>query len=171
MANLNKVMLIGRLTRDPETRSFANGGKVAKFGFAVNFRPAKKNPTTGEWDQETVFVDVEVFNSERRQLADLVENSLRKGQQVYLEGRLRLNEWTDKEGQKRSKLLVVADTLEFLEPRAGGGGDGSGSRFQRPAAMAATPGGSRASLEQEYEDSAPIHEPPPPERSEGDIPF
>src|ERR1700747_160784 len=64
MANLNKVMLIGRLTRDPETRTFANGGKVAKFGFAVNFTAPKKNPTTGLREAEAVFVDVEAFNRE-----------------------------------------------------------------------------------------------------------
>jgi single-strand DNA-binding protein len=135
MANLNKVMLIGRLTRDPETRTFANGGKVAKFGFAVNYLLQKKNPTTGEWEGgETAFVDIEAFNrpSGGRQLADLVEQRLRKGNQVYLEGKLRLNEWTDKEGQKRSKLLVVLDSLEFLEARGEGGG-GEGYRSQRPS--------------------------------------
>src|SRR5690349_1215434 len=60
MANLNKVMLIGRLTRDPEMRSFSNGGKVAKFGFAVNNR--KKNSATGQWENDPVFLDVEAFN-------------------------------------------------------------------------------------------------------------
>ncbi|HZT82175.1 MAG TPA: single-stranded DNA-binding protein [Gemmataceae bacterium] len=126
MANLNKVMLIGRLTRDPESRTFANGGKVAKFGLAVAYIPQKKNPATGQWEGgETAFIDIEAFNSSReggRQLADLVENYLRKGSQVFIEGRLRLNEWTDKEGQKRTKLLVVADGLQFLEQREGGGG-------------------------------------------------
>lgn len=134
MANLNKVMLIGRLTRDPEVRTFTNGGKVAKFGFAVNYLIQKRNPTTGEWEGgETAFVEIEAFNRPNgRQLADLVEQRLRKGQQVFLEGRLRLNEWTDKEGQKRSKLLVVVDNLEFLEARGEGGG-GEGYRSQRPA--------------------------------------
>ena len=60
MANLNKVMLIGRLTREPEARSFSNGGKVVKFGFAVNNR--KKNMSTGQWEDEPVFVDCEAFN-------------------------------------------------------------------------------------------------------------
>src|ERR1700736_2066524 len=90
MANLNKVMLIGRLTRDPETRAFPNGGKVAKFGFAVNYTARKKNQDTGQWEGEAVFIDIEAFNSTReggRQLADLVEQYLRKGQQVYIEGR------------------------------------------------------------------------------------
>src|SRR2546421_13114432 len=79
MANLNKVLLIGRLTRDPEVRTFANGGKVAKFGFAVNNR--RKNVSTGQWEDEPVFVDVDVFNrGENGRQADLVEQSLRKGQ-------------------------------------------------------------------------------------------
>ncbi len=119
MANLNKVMLIGRLTRDPEVRTFSNGGKVAKFGFAVNNR--KKNQQTGQWEDEPVFIDAEVFNrGENGRQADLVEQSLRKGQQVFLEGHLRMDNWTDKEGQKRSKLLVVIDNFQFLEPRGEG---------------------------------------------------
>src|SRR5207253_2147836 len=99
MANLNKVMLIGRLTRDPETRTFANGGKVANFGFAVNNK--KKNPTTGQWDDEAVFIDVKASNREKgRQLADLVEQYMRKGHQFYLEGHLTFEQWMSKEGQK-----------------------------------------------------------------------
>jgi single-strand DNA-binding protein len=141
MANLNKVMLIGRLTRDPEARSFvSNGrnGKVAKFGLGVKYMLDKKNPTTGEWEGgESAFVDVEVFNRENRQLADLVEQRLRKGQQVYVEGRLRLNKWTDKDGQERQKLLVVADNIEFLEPRSDGGEGMSRPRTStQPAAPA-----------------------------------
>jgi len=127
MANLNKVLLIGRLTRDPESRTFTNGGKVTKFGFAVNYLLGKKNQETGQWEgAETAFVDVEVFNREFRQLADLVEQRCRKGTQLFLEGRLRLNEW-QQDGQKRTKLLVVADNIEFLDAREGGGSSGMGS--------------------------------------------
>src|SRR4051795_9539405 len=80
MANLNKVMLIGRLTRDPEVRTFSNGGKVAKFGFAVNNR--RKNQQTGQYEDEPVFLDVDAFNwGDKRKLADLVEQYLRKGHQ------------------------------------------------------------------------------------------
>jgi single-strand DNA-binding protein len=119
MANLNKVMLIGRLTRDPETRTFSNGGKVAKFGFAVNNR--KKNPSTGLWEDEPVFVDVDAFNrGETGKQADLVEQYLRKGHQVFIEGHLKLDQW-EKDGQKRSRLFVVADNFQFLEPRTDGG--------------------------------------------------
>jgi single-strand DNA-binding protein len=147
MANLNKVMLIGRLTRDPEIRTFANGGKVANFGFAVNnFR---RNPQTGESEKEAVFVDVKAFNrGERgRQLADLVEQYLHKGQQAYIEGHLVLDQWTSQDGQKQSKLRVMVDDLQFLEPRADGATGEGGGRFQRPAstpratAAASRPGG------------------------------
>src|ERR1700745_3852734 len=92
MANLNKVMLIGRLTRDPEVRTFSNGGKVAKVGFAVNNR--KKNNQTGQWEDDPVFIEVEVFNrGENGTLADRVEQTLRKGQQIFIEGHLKLDQW------------------------------------------------------------------------------
>jgi single-strand DNA-binding protein len=120
VANLNKVMLIGRLTRDPEVRVFGNGGKVAKFGFAVNNR--RKNQQSGQWEDEPVFLDMEVFNrGESGKQADLIEGSLRKGHQVFIEGHLRMDNWTDKEGQKRSKLMVVVDNFQFLERREDGG--------------------------------------------------
>jgi single-strand DNA-binding protein len=137
VANLNKVMLIGRLTRDPEVRSFSNGGKVAKLGFAVNNR--KKNQQTGQWEDDPVFIDAEVFNrGEMGKQADLVEQSLKKGHQVFIEGHLRMDNWTDKEGQKRSKLVVVVDNFQFLERREDGGGGGaprmaSGPRQSQPS--------------------------------------
>jgi single-strand DNA-binding protein len=127
MANLNKVMLIGRLTRDPEVRTFSNGGKVAKFGFAVNNR--RKNPDTGQWEEDPVFIDVDAFNrGEYGKLADLVAQYLSKGRQAYIEGHLRLNQW-EKDGQKRSKLEVVADSIQFLDPRPGGEGEGGNSGY------------------------------------------
>src|SRR5438132_3334127 len=135
MANLNKVMLIGRLTRDPEVRTFANGGKVAKFGFAVNNK--RKNASTGQWEDEPVFVDIDVFNrGEQGRQADLVEQSLRKGHQVFIEGHLRLEQWTSQDGQKRSQIKVVVDNFQFLEPRADGGSGEGGSRYSRPPAPA-----------------------------------
>src|SRR2546423_13028123 len=119
MANLNKVMLIGRLTRDPEVRTFSTGGKVAHFGFAVNNR--RKNNATGQWEDEPVFLDVEAFNrGETGKQADLVEQSLRKGSQVFIEGHLQLDQWTAQDGAKRSKIKVVLDNLQFLEPRGDG---------------------------------------------------
>ena len=132
MADLNKVMFIGRLASDPVMRTFPNtGGKVAKFRFAVTFTRSKKNPTTGQWEGgESAFIDVEAFNNPRegtRQMADLVEKYLKKGNQVYIEGRLRQDTW-EKEGQKQYRLLIVADNLQFLEGR-GDGGEGYGQSF------------------------------------------
>src|SRR5436190_4581497 len=109
MANLNKVMLIGRLTRDAETRVFSNGGKVAKFGFAVNNR--KKDQQTGQWVDDPVFLDVEAFNrGETGKMADTIEQYLGtgqgKGRQLFIEGHLKLDQWTDQQGQKRSRVVV-----------------------------------------------------------------
>ena len=135
MANLNKVMLIGRLTRDPEIKTFGSGGKVANVGFAVNNR--KKNKTSGEWEDAPVWIDLKVFNRETgRKMADLVESSLKKGQQIFVEGHLVLEEWTGKEdGKKASKMVVVVDSFEFLEKREGGAGGG----MSRPTGAASKP--------------------------------
>jgi single-strand DNA-binding protein len=132
MANVNKVMLIGRLTRDPESRTFSNGGKVTKFGFAVSNR--RKNQQTGQWEDYPMFIDCDVFNrGETGKKADLAAQSLRKGHQVYLEGHLILEQWDDKQtGQKRSKHSLVVDDFQFLEPRQ----DGGGGSYQRQAAAA-----------------------------------
>jgi single-strand DNA-binding protein len=143
MANLNRVMLIGRLTRDPELRTFANGGRVAKFGFAVNNR--KKNQQTGQWEDEPVFLDCEAFNrgtpeTPGRKLADLVEQYLGKGRQIFIDGHLRLDQWTNnQDGQKRSKLTIVVDDLQFLDPKQDGPGGAVSSRapVQQPVAAAA----------------------------------
>jgi single-strand DNA-binding protein len=130
MANLNKVVLIGRLTRDPEVKAFQNGGKVAKFGFAVNNR--RKNQSTGNWEDEPVFLNVEVFNrGQNGTQADLVEQSLRKGSQVFLEGHLRLDQWKDKDGNSRQQLVVVCDNFQFLDPKQQDG-QGNGRPAQRP---------------------------------------
>lgn len=154
MANLNKVMLIGRLTRDPEPIPSKSGGNAgAKFGFAVNNR--KLNQQTQQWEDVPVFIDTEIWNrGENNKQADRVLQSLRRGQQVYLEGHLRMDTWTDKPengGGKRSKLVVVVENFQYLEPRSdngGGGGDGESQpmmRAPRPAATAPvrSNGGSR----------------------------
>jgi single-strand DNA-binding protein len=120
MANLNKVMLIGRLTRDVETRQFANGGKVAKFGFAVT-SSRKKNQQTGKWEDEPCFLDVEVFNrGEFGKKADTAEQYLSKGKQIFIEGHLKMESWTGQDGQKRNKIVVVCDNFEFLDARESG---------------------------------------------------
>jgi single-strand DNA-binding protein len=133
VANVNKVILVGRLTRDPETRSFSTGGKVAKFGFAVNNR--KKNSQTGQWEEVPVYVECEAFNrGDYGKLADTVEQYLRKGAQTYIEGHLHLDQWDDKQtGQKRSMLKVVVDVLQFLDSRPADGGGRGPSRASAPA--------------------------------------
>lgn len=113
MANLNKVMLIGRLTRDPEIKEFSSGGKVASFGFVVDNR--KKNQATGQWENEPCFLDVKAFNrGDYSKQADIVEKNLKKGSQAYIEGHLVLEQWTSKEGTKQSKLKIVMDNVQFI---------------------------------------------------------
>ena len=139
MANLNKVMLIGRLTRDPESRTFANGGKVVKFGFAVNNR--KKNASTGQWEDDPVFLDVEAFNrGEYGKMADTVEQYLRKGSQAYIEGHLVLDRWTDQQGNKKEKMKVVIDGMQMLDGKRDGG-NGGGRPPANQQADPADPGG------------------------------
>jgi len=167
MANLNKVMLIGRLTRDPETRAFPNGGKVVYFGFAVTNK--KKNQSTGQWEDDPMFIDAKIFGrSDNTRQADLVEQSLRKGQQVYLEGKLVLEQWDDKQsGQKRSKHTLVIDNFQFLEPRQEGGGGGS-SYGQRARSAPVSAGPSDGG----YDDADPgMNGPGPSANAPEDIPF
>jgi single-strand DNA-binding protein len=130
MANFNKVILIGRLTREPEFVNFASGGRVAKFGFAVTNR--RKNAKTGEWEDEPMFIDCEAFNrGDFGKLADTVERFAHKGTQLCLEGKLHLDQWEDKNGGgKRSKHKIVVDAIQLLDPRQAEGEGGA----PRPAA-------------------------------------
>ena len=138
MASFNKVILIGNLTRDPEVRTFANGGKVAKFGFAVNNR--KKNNQTGQWEEVPMFIDVDVFNrGDNGTLANVVEQYCRKGTQICIEGRLQLDNWNDKaSGQKRSKHKIVVESIQLLEPRPEGMGGGEGTMSRPTQSRTAT---------------------------------
>src|SRR5262245_9186773 len=142
MANLNKVILIGRLTRDPESRTFTNGGKVTKIGFAVTNR--RKNGQTGQWEDEPMFIDCEVFNrGETGKLADLVADRCRKGSQIMIEGKLHLDQWDDKAtGAKRSKHKIVIDNVQLLDARQQSG-DGEGGGYA-PRSSARSGGGPSA---------------------------
>ncbi|OGR75944.1 MAG: hypothetical protein A2X32_10120 [Elusimicrobia bacterium GWC2_64_44] len=124
MADLNKVMLIGRLTRDPEVTDFANGGRVANVGFAVHNR--RKNAQTGEWEEVPVWVELKAYNREHgRKLADLAAK-LHKGRQVFVEGHLAMEEWTGKEdGKRHQKMLVYVDGIEFVGDKPRQAGDGA----------------------------------------------
>lgn len=108
--SINRVVLTGNLTRDPELRRTQSGMAIMSFGIAVNDR--RKNQQTGEWEDYANFVDCTMFGSR----AEAVSNYLSKGSKVGLEGKLRYSTW-EREGQKRSKLEVIVDELEFLSPK------------------------------------------------------
>ena len=129
MASVNKVMLIGNLTRDPEVRYTPKGSAVADIGLAINRYFTMEN---GEKREETTFVDVVLWGRQ----AELAQQYLSKGRPVYIEGRLQLDSWEDKNtGQKRSKLRVVGENMQFLgSPRDGGGGGGGGGGYQQQQA-------------------------------------
>ncbi len=119
MANLNKVMIIGRLTKDPELRFTPQGTAVTDVSIAIN--RVSRNPD-GTSREETTFVDVTVWGKQAENTAEYVK----KGREVYIEGRLSLDRWEDKQtGQKRSKLKVVAERVQFLGGRRDEAGAGS----------------------------------------------
>jgi len=173
LMSLHKLTIIGRLVGDPRINTFANGGKVAHFGLPVNFTRPKKNQETGAWEGESFIIDVSAFNRDNgRQLADVVQQYLKKGSQVYVEGRLRPNEYTDKNGVKVFKPALTVDVLELLDrPADGGIGDGGsrsgGMGMNRPSA--ATPAREAAPRSGGYDD-----EPGPPSgggHQDEEIPF
>ena len=119
MANFNKVLLIGNLTRDPELKHTPSNQAVATIGLAVN-----RNFTTkdGEKREETTFVDCEAWG----RTAEVMSQYLAKGRPVLVEGRLKLDQWQDKDGNNRSKLKVVIENFQFLGGRGEGGQGGGG---------------------------------------------
>ena len=125
--SINRVNISGNLTRDPELRQTQGGSAVLTFGVAVNDR--RRNPQTGEWEDYPNFIDCVVFGNR----AEPLSRFLSKGQKVAIEGKLRWSQW-ERDGQKRSKLEVIVDEVEFLSPRQGGqGGQGGQSPYQQPA--------------------------------------
>jgi len=132
MASLNRVLLIGNLTRDPEVRYTPKGTPVAEIGLAVNrVIPGSEE---GERREEVTFVDVTLWNRQ----AELAEQYLKKGRAVFIEGRLQLDTWDDKQtGQKRSRLRVVAENLQFLDSRRDA--EGSAPASSPPAQRRTTP--------------------------------
>lgn len=117
MANLNKVLLIGRLTRDPESRTTPSGNTVVVFGLAVNRTWTRRD--SGEKVEETCFVDIEAWG----RTGETIARYMKKGRQIFIEGRLKFDQW-ERDGQRRSKLSVVADTFQFIDSQNGGGGGG-----------------------------------------------
>lgn len=120
MASFNKVILLGNLTRDPEVRYTPKGTAVTELGMAVNRVYTAEN---GEKREETTFVDITLWG----RTAEIAGEYLKKGRPVFIEGRLQLDTWDDKQsGQKRSKLKVVGEGLQLIGSRPGGGGGGGG---------------------------------------------
>ena len=157
MASYNKVLLLGNCTRDPEIRYTPKGTAVAELGLAVNRVYTAEN---GEKREETTFVDVTFWGRQ----AEIVGEYLKKGRPVFIEGRLQLDTWDDKQtGAKRSKLRVVAEGMQLLGGRPEGGGGEGGGPSSRPAA-----GSSQRSAP-----AQPKKEPADPdlEPEEDDIPF
>lgn len=127
MADLNRVLLIGRLTRDPELRYLPNGTPKAELRLATG---RKYKDKSGEWQEDTCYVDVVVWSRQ----AEIASQYLAKGRQVFVEGRLDYQEWESQEGQKRSKHQVVAERVQFLDGKGGGqGGAGGGEMGEEGA--------------------------------------
>ena len=126
--SVNKVFLMGNLTRDVQVKHTANNTAIANLSLAVN-RRYRNN--AGEMQEETTFVDCEAWG----RTAETMGKYLSKGRPVFIEGRLRLDQWEDREGNKRSKLVVVIDTFTFVDSRGGGGNSGNsdGKSRHQPA--------------------------------------
>ena len=116
--SINRVVISGNLTRDPELRSTAGGTAVLNLGVAVNDR--RKNAQTGEWEDYPNFIDCVMFGSR----AEAISRYLTKGTKVAIEGKLRYRSWENQQGEKRSKVEVAVDEIEFMSSRdsAGAGG-------------------------------------------------
>ncbi|MCL2504120.1 MAG: single-stranded DNA-binding protein [Coriobacteriia bacterium] len=123
--SINRVVVSGNLTRDPELRATAGGTSVLKIGIAVNDR--RKNQQTGVWEDVPNFFDVTVFGARGESLSRF----LSKGSKVTIEGKLRWSQWETQEGDKRSKVEIIADDIEFMSPRSD---TGSGATYAAPEA-------------------------------------
>ena len=164
MASYNRVILVGNLTRDPELKYIPSGTAVTEIGLAVSERRKNAN---GEWVDEPMFVDVTLWE----RTAEVASEYLSKGSSVLIEGRLKLDTWQTPEGEKRSKLRVVAQRMQMLGGRGGGGEGGGGGRSGGYAPAR------QDSEHSDYSQAAPppeIYDAPPsgpPGSGEDDIPF
>src|SRR5688500_9876003 len=158
--NINRVILTGRLTRDPELRTLPSGMSVCSLRLAFNTR--KKDPTTGEWGEKGNFVDVTVWGRQ----GEIVAQYMTKGRAIAVDGRLEWREWQDQNGQNRQTLEIIADNTEFIGGRdeGQGGGGGFAPRSDIPvdtADFAAAP----------VANGAPASSPSPSAPADDDIPF
>ncbi|MGI6230961.1 MAG: single-stranded DNA-binding protein [Tractidigestivibacter sp.] len=164
--SINRVNISGNLTRDPELRATAGGTQVLAFGVAVNDR--RRNQQTGAWEDYPNFVDCVIFGTRAEALA----RYLRKGSKVAIEGKLRYSSWETKDGQRRSKLEVVVDDVDFLSSRNSQNADGgysAPSQRQQPTYSAPAP--SVAASQQPQQAPQVVQAPPSPDVYDEDIPF
>lgn len=171
--SINRVNISGNLTRNPELRATASGTQILSFGVAVNDR--RRNSQTGEWEDYPNYVDCVVFGAR----ADALSRFLSKGSKVAIEGKLRYSSWESKDGQRRSKLEVVVDEVEFLNPRGQqpsggapqvqpGGYQAQQGGYQQPAYSAPAPA---APAPQQGGYQQPVQTPPSNDVYDEDIPF
>lgn len=158
MPGYNKVILIGNLTRDPELRYTSKGMAIAKLGLAVS--RSWRDANSGELKEEVTFVDIDAFGKQ----AETLGQYMKKGRPLFVEGRLRLDTWEDKQtNQKRSRLGVVLEAFQFID--SGGQRDGAGSRAAAAAPTAAAAAAATTAP------AAPSSEVPDAPHEEDDIPF
>lgn len=135
MASFNKVMLMGNLTRDVEIRHTSGNTAVGNFGLAVN---RKFKTQSGDQREEVTFVDCEAWG----RTAEVMAQYLSKGRPVFIEGRLKLDQWEDRNGGgKRSKISVVVENFQFIDSGQGGGSSGGGGGYARSGASNSGGGG------------------------------
>jgi single-strand DNA-binding protein len=149
MANLNKVLLIGRLTRDPETRSTQSGSSVTQIGLAVNRTYTRRD--SGERVEETCFVDVEAWG----RTGETIQRYMSKGRQIFIEGRLKFDSW-ERDGQRRSKLSVVCENFQFIDSQGGGGGGNRGGYEGGSASGGQHSGGQHSGGQRSSGQGAPV---------------
>ena len=159
MANFNKVFLMGNLTRDPEVRYTPKGTAIATIGLAVN---RVWTTESGEKKEEVTFVDVDVWGRQ----AETIGQYMSKGRPIFIEGRLRLDSWDDKEtGQKRNKMKVVCESFQFIgAPKGNAEFSDAASSEERP--QRPTSRGARPSAPAKQEEDAP-----PAAEGDDNIPF
>lgn len=165
MASFNRVIVMGNLTRDVEVRYLQSGMAVADIGIAVNDK--RKNQQTGEWIDEVTFVDVTLWG----RTAEVASEYLSKGSPIFIEGRLKLDQW-EKDGQKHSKLKVVGERMQMVGSKGGGGGGGNrgggNQSYDDSGDYGDAPSGPPARSSAPQRSSQPAAPPPP---TEDEIPF
>ncbi len=128
--SVNSVVIVGNLTRDPELRATPSGTSVCSMRVAVNDRV--KDQTTGEWGDKPNYFDVDVFGGQGERCAQY----LARGRQVAVSGKLRWREWETQDGQKRQAVSIMADNVQFIGPREGGGSGGQSTGAPRSGGAA-----------------------------------